>query len=251
MIILSQFLKNQKENLDIILRHDFNIIKGNILNAPKYGIWSFHHGDTSKYRGGPSGFWEIINNEPTTGVTLLKLNNQLDGGDIIDQAFYSTKKNFILNNYFIMDKSFKLVIKSFNFLINNNKVSFKKQNISKNKIYKSPNIKNLLKYYKIFFIDKLDKICNKILKKVFKINSDIWTIFYDKNFQFNIDNSRSFKQKKSQFWADPFYIYHKNNEYIFFENFDISKGKGVISVGNLVKNDLRDIKDIVVKKYQE
>ena len=72
--------------------------------------------------------------------------------------------------------------------------------------------------------------------------------FYDKNFQFNIDNSRSFKLKY-QFWADPFYIYHKNNEYIFFENFDISKGKGVISSGNLVKNDLRDIKDIVVKKY--
>lgn len=244
---ISEEIKN--ENLDIILRHDFNIIKGNILNAPKYGIWSFHHGDTSKYRGGPSGFWEIINNEPITGSTLIKLNNCLDGGDIIDQAFYSTKKNFILNNYFIMDKSFKLVVKSLNFLINNKKINFKKQNIYKSKIHKSPNIINLLKYYRILSIDKFNKIKNRILKKIFKINSDIWTIVYDSNFEFNIDYSKSFKQKKSQFWADPFYISHKNDEYIFFENFNFSKGKGVISVGRLVNDNLQDIKDVVVRKY--
>ena len=75
IILITQFLKkSKKKTYDLILRHDFNIIKGEILNSSKYGIWSFHHGDTSKYRGG-SGFWEIINNEPTTGVTLLKLNN--------------------------------------------------------------------------------------------------------------------------------------------------------------------------------
>ena len=48
-----------------------------------------------QYLGGPSGFWEIINNEPVTGVTLIKLNEMLDKGDIIDKGFYSTKKIFL------------------------------------------------------------------------------------------------------------------------------------------------------------
>ena len=46
-------------NLDFILRFGFNIIRGEILEAAKYGIWSYHHDDEQKYRGGPPGFWEI------------------------------------------------------------------------------------------------------------------------------------------------------------------------------------------------
>ncbi|MBT4516297.1 MAG: hypothetical protein HOC78_00160, partial [Candidatus Komeilibacteria bacterium] len=45
--------------LDFILRFEFGIIKGCVLNSAKYGVWSFHHGDEQEYRGGPPGFWEI------------------------------------------------------------------------------------------------------------------------------------------------------------------------------------------------
>ena len=43
--------------LDFILRFGFNIIRGDILDVPKYGVWSFHHGDETKYRGSPPAFW--------------------------------------------------------------------------------------------------------------------------------------------------------------------------------------------------
>lgn len=239
----------KKNNLDLILRHDFNIIKGDVLNSTKYGIWSFHHGDTSKYKGGPSGFWEIIFNEAVTGVTLIKLNNILDGGKVIDKAFYSTKKNFLINNYFIMDKSLKLIIKNINILIKNKKIQFKKQNNYSNKIYKSPNIFFIFKYYLIILFEKLKKLQKKILKHVFRINSDIWTIFYDNKFQFDINTSLTFFPKKNQFWADPFYYSYKSKEYIFFEKFDFLLGKGVISVGNLTDDKLENIKDIIVKNH--
>lgn len=239
----------KQDNLDLILRHDFNIIKGEVLNVTKFGIWSFHHGDTSKYRGGPSGFWEIIFNEPVTAVTLIRLNNFLDGGKVIEKAYYSTKKNFLINNFFIMDKSINLIIKNFNRLNNNQKLNFKNQNNSKIKIFKSPSFIYILKYYKILFLDIFSKILKKILKRFFRINSDVWTLTYDHSLKLDIENTFSIKQNKNQFWADPLYICHKAKEYIFFEKFDYLKGRGVISVGNLVNNELLNIRDIIKKKY--
>ena len=66
----------------------FNI---QILNSAKYGVWSLHHGDNDQYRGLTPGFWEVYNNEPTTGVTLQILNNTLDGGSIIDKGYFGSK----------------------------------------------------------------------------------------------------------------------------------------------------------------
>ena len=31
--------------LDIIMRFGFGIIRGDIINVPQFGIWSFHHDD--------------------------------------------------------------------------------------------------------------------------------------------------------------------------------------------------------------
>ncbi|CAN0466862.1 unnamed protein product, partial [Scytosiphon promiscuus] len=50
--------KIRSYDLDIVLRHEFNIIRGDILNSAKYGIWSFHHADNAINRGGPPAFWE-------------------------------------------------------------------------------------------------------------------------------------------------------------------------------------------------
>ena len=107
-------IKNLK--LDVLLRHEFRIIKGKILNIPKYGIWSFHHGDNDINRGGPPGFWEIMFNQPVTGVTLQTLNDKLDGGNVIEKGFYPTKKSFLYNQKFIYEKSVEIIIKNLKLL---------------------------------------------------------------------------------------------------------------------------------------
>ena len=40
--------------------------KGKILDIFHFGILSFHHGDNRVIRGGPSGFWEVLNNHPSS-----------------------------------------------------------------------------------------------------------------------------------------------------------------------------------------
>jgi len=72
-----------KKDLDFILRFGFNIIRGEILNAARYGVWSFHHDDERKYRGSPPGFWELYYRDPVTGSILQRLTDRLDGGIVL------------------------------------------------------------------------------------------------------------------------------------------------------------------------
>jgi len=77
-------------DLDFILRFGFGIIRGEILKVPRYGVWSFHHGDEQKYRGAPPCFWEIDQAQPETGVMLQRLTDRLDGGIVLKKGWFQT-----------------------------------------------------------------------------------------------------------------------------------------------------------------
>lgn len=75
---------------DALLRFGFNILGGGILQLPKHGVWSFHHGDELKYRGGPPGFWEIMAGDPITGAILQRLTEKLDSGEVLRKGWFQT-----------------------------------------------------------------------------------------------------------------------------------------------------------------
>ncbi|MGA8905849.1 MAG: hypothetical protein WB661_12670 [Candidatus Bathyarchaeia archaeon] len=80
----------RKFNLDFIIRFAFGIIRGEILRAARYGVWSFHHDDEEKYRGTPPGFWEIYNGDNVTGAMLQRLTDRLDAGVVLKRGFLKT-----------------------------------------------------------------------------------------------------------------------------------------------------------------
>jgi len=67
---------------DIVVRFGFGMIKGDVLEAPTHGVVSYHMGDIREYRGQPGGFWEFLNSESEMGVTVQRLTETLDGGEI-------------------------------------------------------------------------------------------------------------------------------------------------------------------------
>lgn len=77
-------------NLDVMLRLGFRILKGEILDAARYGIWSIHHDDNRQYRGGPALFWEMYERNPESGTILQVLTEQLDAGKVIYRSTSST-----------------------------------------------------------------------------------------------------------------------------------------------------------------
>lgn len=80
----------QSHNLDFILKFAFGITRGAVLESARYGVWSFHHDDEDKYRGGPPAFWEVYHGDPVTGALLQRLNDRLDGGVVLYKCFVPT-----------------------------------------------------------------------------------------------------------------------------------------------------------------
>jgi hypothetical protein len=43
----------RRRDLDVLVRLGFRILKGDVLQSAKFGIWSYHHADSRENRGGP------------------------------------------------------------------------------------------------------------------------------------------------------------------------------------------------------
>jgi hypothetical protein len=88
----------RSQKLDFILRFAFGVIRGEILDAARYGVWSFHHDDEERIRGGPPCFWEIYTGEPVTGSMFQRLTERLDGGVVLTKGWFTTIAHSYVRN---------------------------------------------------------------------------------------------------------------------------------------------------------
>jgi hypothetical protein len=73
---------------DVILKFGMNLLSDPHHLPSKFGVLSFHHGDPTKFRGRPAGFYEIMSGEREIGVIVQRLTNSLDGGEIISAGAF-------------------------------------------------------------------------------------------------------------------------------------------------------------------
>ncbi len=64
------------------------IIPSNLLSLPKHGFWNIHPSLLPKYRGPSPIAYPLILGDRETGVSLIRLDDQLDHGPIIAQEKY-------------------------------------------------------------------------------------------------------------------------------------------------------------------
>jgi hypothetical protein len=83
---------------DVAVRFGFRILKGRALDVARYGVWSYHHGDNLVNRGGPAGFWEVMEAHPATGSILQVLTEELDGGRVIYRSHAHTDRHSVRRN---------------------------------------------------------------------------------------------------------------------------------------------------------
>jgi len=225
--------KIKSYNLDMILRFGFNIIRGEILKVPTYGVWSFHHGDYLKYRGGPPGFWEIYNKDPWSGAILQKLTDKLDDGIVLYKNqfrtdFTSYTKN--KNKLFLGTTKWPSVVCR-NILSKVDDSIFIKSKTSTAPIYTAPNNLQTIKYFYKIIQNKFRSIFNKQSDS----KRELWAIGIIDNPAQNLINLLEppkinwIDPPKDRFYADPFLINKSDTSYIFFEDYSYKKEKGRIS----------------------
>lgn len=224
-----QEIKNQ--NLDFILRFGFDIVRGEILNAAKYGIWSFHHDDERIIRGGPPGFWEFMRGIPNNGVILQRLTNSLDKGIIIKRVNFKT----ILHSYKahldqIYIKSELLPLQVCRELLLKGQLN-EEPSVSEADIVHPPKNMQMIQYFfksiwrRIsFHLNDLFRqedwnvaYCNCSINEFIKSGDDLEINWFK-------------KPRKNCYFADPFVIKTNKDTYIFFEWYSYHNGKADLAV---------------------
>lgn len=238
-----------KENFDCIIRCGSGILRGKILDLPKFGILSFHHGDNRSNRGGPAGFWEVMNNEPSSGFIIQRLTDQLDDGDILFRGNIMTASNYTENQAKLLEKSNIFFIKVLDKLALTGSLEIEKKTYYNENILKINNSIILIKYLLKILVPIILK---NIIRKYFITYSTFWNVAYKKkdqnhNFFEKIDNFKEIDNPKNRFFADPFIFNFKERNIIFVEDYSFKTNKGRISAIE-IKSDKEEFLGVVLEE---
>jgi hypothetical protein len=215
-----------------LLRFGFRILKGPILEAPEYGVWSYHHGDNRYYRGGPACFWEMVDDSPVTGCILQVLSDKLDAGLVLYRSLSSTQNRSLFENrnqhYW---KAASFVQRVLNDVARRGWTMVKEEaersevGASVGEIRRTPSAKEVYEYL------KLRKTRISQIPKQYLVQ---WSIllgqhaFDSDDFIARPESFKAIPNPPGHFLADPFLFEKDGKVWIFFEDYDFSLGRGVI-----------------------
>jgi len=225
----------KESNLDVIVQRGFRILKGDILNAAKYGVWSYHHDDTSVIRGGPAGFWETFERMGERGAILQILTEDADNGIVLYRSFLPCTSLFVSrNNNDCFLKSSLFVPRTLKRLHDEGEKAFfdkidrenKKIHFYNDVLYAAP---TNFKFFMMFIQHSYRSGKKFIYPKFFRHQ---WLLMYDLKDQISTSFWR-FKKiipPKDRYWADPHVFFKDDIYYIFIEEKIYKKKKAHISL---------------------
>jgi hypothetical protein len=225
----------RKADLDVVIRLGFRILKGGILSAARYGVWSYHHGDNTRYRGGPPCFWEVMEESPVTGTILQRLTEALDDGEVLYRSWGAT------NIYSVARNRSEIYWKSSDFLaramrqVQLGVLPDKKPappSSYGHRLYVAPRNTEM--------IPALSKLAVRRVGAKWKAltSKEQWYLAWRRRPGLPDDNRdpelspfrfRKLMPPAGQYWADPFPIRVDGADYVLYEDFHYTLDRGLIS----------------------
>jgi hypothetical protein len=232
------------QKLDVILRWGFNIIRGAILETATYGVWSYHHGDSDYYRGGPPAFWETAEGAPVIGVILQVLSDELDGGKILAKGIVSTASGLSVNrnrfeqywlgSSFVIEKLWQLHRHGWPVL---ERTAWPNNFRGKQKIYRTPGNAKVARFL-------TPRLASRVSGRLARSGAVVghWKIAIRKapsELDPTAPSTAGFEWKESprgQFWADPMLFARDGRRWVFFEDYDYGTALGTIACAELAED---------------
>jgi hypothetical protein len=221
-------------DLDVALCFGFRILKGDALRIARHGIWSFHHGDNLINRGGPAGFWEVMDGIPVTGSVLQILTEDLDNGQVIYRSWSPTSDRFSVkaNRNNLYWKSAAFVIRKLRDLAEGLPICTSENRLYapySNRLFRMPTNSEMF--------SRLSRLGTKyaVGKFASAFSTDQWALAYRFRSGPRDSNNTLYRFKslippRDRFWADPCVIEAENRYYVFIEEYLNETAKGHISV---------------------
>lgn len=225
----------QARNIDVFLRLGFRILRGGILHAARYGVWSYHHGDNMTHRGGPQSYWEVMESSPETGSVLQILTEDLDNGRILYRSFCSTNPMSLEDNRSnVQWKTLHFIPRKLKELYEQGERHFFARVDEANahltfydrRLYKTPtNGERSILLWK-----KLLQKCKRKWEATFYRRQ--WVLLFDirEDISTSLWRFKYLTPPKDRAWADPFIVARDSKYYIFIEEYLYATQKGHISL---------------------
>jgi hypothetical protein len=224
-------------DLDVALRLGFRIIKGDALRIAKHGVWSYHHGDNLVNRGGPPGFWEVVEHQSVTGSVLQILSDELDNGRVIYRSYSATNPYSVTENrrgYYW--KSAAFVTRKLRDLYDGGPETLgcdaQGYEAYSNRLYQQPTNSEMLRFLPRlvgrYTKEKIRGMGTReqwFLAYKFRPRADLLDVPHATLYNFKI-----LEPPLDRFWADPFPVLREGRYHLFFEEYLYSVGRAHISV---------------------
>jgi len=219
--------KIKEYNPVFIIRFGYNILRGDILKVAEKGIWSFHHGDERKFRGGPFGFHEIRKKSLTTGVILQKLTSKLDAGHVLMRREYITVMHSWkeMRQRLLAENNDMVLLAVKKYLVNNEPIPA--ESATNAPIYRVPGFFSMLNFMFALIINRL---CFHF-KRLFIYEKWHVEVGLTENSPFNLSIPAITKitsKSNKAFYADPFLIQLDDKQLVLSEYFSYKSKLGEI-----------------------
>lgn len=228
----------RSHDIDVLIRIGFRILRGGILKVARHGVWSYHMSDNRVIRGGPPGFWEVIESHPVTGSVLQILSEKLEDGLIIYRSWsathpYSIDRN--RDNYY--RKSLSFLPRKLKELYNLGPDRFFEQvqtenqpsKLDRGKLYKAPgNVRFIW-----LFVRYLAKYCRVMLSRLFF--RDQWILLYNQKDEHpeSLSEFKKLKPPRNRSWQDPCIVHEHGVHHVFVCEHGRKQGENHIALLSL------------------
>jgi hypothetical protein len=226
----------RSHNLDVLFRFGFRIIRGGILAAARYGVWSFHHDDNLEYRGGPPLFWEIYEQNPVSGTILQILTDSLDGGHVIYRGHSSTDKSSLYRSRNpIYWKTAEYALRRLRDLNDRGMQyieslpTYRENGPYTRGIYRTPDALQMAKFLARLFYRSL---AARLSSRLHGSYPQWFLAICQRTPEHSFHDPTGYKlmlPPKDRFYADPFLFEKDGKTYLFLEDLRYSEGRALIS----------------------
>jgi hypothetical protein len=244
----------KRYELDIALQFSLHPLGGRALTIARYGVWSHLFDDPLDYRGGPAGFWEVMEARPITGSTLVARTQDSETYDALYCSYAATDKRSVRRS--------------------NNNVAWKTASFALRKIrqlYEASESTPLSEYSmdemgscfspqsgpldNITMVKLLAKHGWRFLRDrlYYFYYVDQWVLYYQitentSDCLSGFNNYKIILPPKERSYADPFCVEHDGRYFIFLEEEVHGLGKGVISVIEMGPDGRYSKPEVVLEK---
>ncbi|MCH7396508.1 hypothetical protein MM236_00850 [Belliella sp. DSM 107340] len=239
----------KEQEPDVLIRLGFRVLKGELLDIPKLGIWSYHHGDNLVNKGGPPCFWEVMLGWNETGSVLQILTDKLDAGNVIYRSLSRTDPLSVHRN------ANKVYWKSLFFIprqltrINSIGVLAWREEVKKKALSIAPSNPELfkppgnLRMISLFFSWSKRNVYRKFHEF---FNKEVWEIWLSKK-----DSGKKVKisNPEGNYLADPFLIEKEGGAWLFAEQYCYKKNKGSIAIAKIENDKVSGFQTIIEEAY--